>query len=290
MYFIKDLYLANPRVGRIILLRNESKLNMMAFRIIKTYYDKGDLFAVRNVKSYNEVEYLNIDDTFTVIEKVHQREVDPNLTPEERKELEELEQNDEFLKQFPKIMPHDPKLDTGSSPIDDIEEDEDYLIEAGEAEEIDKDKHWLSSEIGLIKNYKFDGKSSYYFSGGIKYGLNLLKNVFFNLRDSFTIELGIFRYSIRNYEKLNDLYTIMPILGNIRYNIYINKDFYMFTYLGLIKNIVTDENQGTKENISSLSKTLHSLGIGGMVRIGPKWHLRLDLGFDALAGGFTLRF
>ena len=96
-----------------------------------------------------------------------------------------------------------------------------------------------------------------------------------------------------------DSYTLMPIIATLRYTVYLNEEFGVSGYGGVMRNIVTSDqapagvatNDPTFQGIvNNLGLVLPAFGIGAVVRIGPGWYIRADVGTDGATAGIALRF
>jgi hypothetical protein len=156
-----------------------------------------------------------------------------------------------------------------------------------EHEELDPNWNWLSLEFGYFKN------AQYFAGGGVRYGLKLVNNLFFDSRssqDSLALEGGVFYYKTLNYPEDGEMYNIVPIVGTLRYNILANENFGIFFYGGMMKNFIASSVSGTDEGFAQLGSVVPAVGGGLTFRIGPNWETRVDLGSDMIGAGLVLRF
>ncbi len=320
VYLFNDTQKAKPPVGRILLLKQGST-PAMAFRVLKSYPDSGQ-FAGTRVRTYPGKTELAPGENFAALEKITDF-IPPPPTEAEKADLEELEGASAASKSASgeyredEVLPYDPELDAGSSPppggvatdpeAADHEEDEDSdddKISVEEIEPLDTDLNWLTFTLGFIRNTPPAPLSSGYFTGGgIRYAYTIKKTPYFRkakLQDSIALEGSIFYYQVSNLtESLSDAYTIVPIIGTIRYNLLVSESLGVFVYAGIGKNNVVastgpDSPASAVEDFETSRDALGSIfpafGAGFTYRIGPSWDARFDLGFDVISGGLMLRF
>jgi len=137
------------------------------------------------------------------------------------------------------------------------------------------------------------GNFALYNGGGGRLGLTVGRGLFLrsiSTQDSIVMELGLFAYKVLNFARDGDTYTIAPLIGTIRYNIWINEGFFFFIYSGLSKNFVISSQRDDGDGESLLSTIIPAGGGGFFFRAGPKWFIRFDLGFDMIGAGLVLRF
>jgi hypothetical protein len=78
-----------PKQGKIILLKNGSSENAMAFRVLKIYPDKRQI-AAKSVRKYDGIQSLATAQPYTAVEKL--ADVSPTpLSQQDRREIRELE-------------------------------------------------------------------------------------------------------------------------------------------------------------------------------------------------------
>ncbi|MCC7440176.1 MAG: hypothetical protein IT285_00995 [Bdellovibrionales bacterium] len=293
-----------PRVGKMVLLKREAQ-NMMAFRVLKTYPDKGE-FAARKVREYESRASLPLGEAYLGLEKLRDIGGPPPTEAELRQDdadLKELEAP-QALEGLPAVQGYDDDLDAGTSPPpagavdddgegDEPEQDDSDLenIAADEVLPLDPDNQWLTAQFGTFKNSAAIGGTDAFAGGGMRYGLTLGKMLFLaskSAQDALVLEGGVFFYKILGEN--NEAFTVLPVTITGRYQILMSADFAVFFYFGINNNIVASVAGGTEQQVALLSSTLPAGGGGMMFRIGPKWHLRGDLGIDMIGGGLVLRF
>jgi hypothetical protein len=328
VYLFSDLDEAKPIPGRIILLRKDDE-NAMAFRVIKLYESENQI-AASHVRRYGAYQNKNLESEleFSAIEKI--RDVIFLPRTEEERQLDEidlaeleadmnLEDFERGLPPLPHTDPFDPELDQnplpftsefdadldmGTSPLPKGKTLDDQLrqlerLEIREIHPFDRDSHWLSLDYARIRNLPPTNKGeSYYLKAiGGRYALTFGRLwVFSNnhAQDSFAFEIGAYYYTVFPYTSQSDLYRVIPLTGTLRYNIAFSPDLSLFFYSGILKNVVisashpnADEGQ---RNAQRLAATFPAAGAGLFFRIGPKWHLRVEMGIDRIGGGLMLRF
>jgi hypothetical protein len=303
-----------PKVGKIILLTLNHE-SMMAFRVLKKYPDRNE-FAASRVRMYGDRTLLDLGMKFSAIEKIADIAIPTYTTRDKQLDKQDLADIESQMK-IVRVKKYDEELDRGTSPPpgdnpnaldrkvpseespdvdpDDVDEDDIEAITPDQIKNFDPDRQWLSLELAYMANTSITGGSVYYTGLGLRYGLTVSKNIFTHsnsAQDSLALEGGLFYYNILGYlsSTSTDSYTIVPFVGTVRYNLMFSEGFGMFAYGGLLKNNVMSQSGGTQASISQLSSFGFSLGLGTLVRLGPKWFIRGDLGFDMIGVGLTLRF
>lgn len=205
---------------------------------------------------------------------------------------------------IPEILPYDPELDLGTSPPPD-----DLMGESGLAESTQEDQwqkkiwaeetllfetetHWLSTEVGMFLNYNSSLGYQYYFGVGAKYGLTLFKRFVMSsndAQDSVSVDVGVFNYRVVSYEKDNDSYTVLPIIADVRYNVYTSDSFLIFGYVGFIYNNILTSNNETSNGMANLGSSGLVGGLGFLAQLGPRWWIKVNTGLEMLGLGLVLR-
>lgn len=311
VYLFDTLRDRNPKVGKIILVKKELKPRM-AFRVLRTYAEKKQ-FAAKRVKTYGEGLPLDIGESFTVIEKIAQVTKKHPITPQDREDLKEFDelasptegnagtipqqaQPDEDRKTEPPpsspqgSIDQEAQEDRSFDPeevSDDEELTQNLVIE--EVIPIDNNRHWLTLGFGLLRNNK-----AYFTSAGGRYGISLFKMTFAKsarVQDSLALEGGVFLYRIAGLEVPTDGFSVMSIIGTLRYNLIFGETFGMFFYGGLVKNSVTSTSSTSSEQtLNKLAAPIPAAGGGMLFRVGPNWDIRFDAGLDIIGMGLMLRF
>lgn len=316
VYLFEDVAQGQPVVGRILLLKKEDN-PVMAFRVLKTYPEQPQ-FAAKRVRRYGDVRILENDAVLVAVEKVGDIVAVPN-TAEDNADLRELEGAAPEAKDpaldvdpdLPQVQPYDPELDAGTTPppvggihsdgssIDPRpDEDDDDTHRMGmaveEVQHLDPYVHWITASLGYFRNpgdYTLVGGTGLYAAPGLRYGLSLGRMLFFRkarVQDSLVVEAGMALYRILGTS--NDNYTILPLLGTIRYNIFLSEVIGLFVYAGWMQNLLIQVANPVTAAQDALQNGMPAGGGGIIVRVGPSWEVRADLGFDTLALGLALRF
>ncbi len=316
VWLFENLANTNIKVGKIILLKQD-KEDIAAIRILKNYSGK---FAAKVVLP---MQPLKADSEYRAIKKLGDKIV--ALIKEREKRIEELDKikTDEDLAQ--EVSPDDAELDRGipkpQENLPDKKDGDDKTKEKPKAEPIfnkdgseisqesielqDEDEiyadimaqdelpiepyhHVLSAQYAILQNVDRDNKAASYTGLGGRYAYNVVNKPFFSrrtLQDLFSLEVGLFYYTIVGFQNLNDSVTVMPFIGTARYGLLLGDNFTLFGYAGFIKN-----NASADFDVSLLSTTNLALGAGTMIKIGPGWAARLDYGNDLFAIGLVLKF
>ena len=212
-----------------------------------------------------------------------------------------VEENEKESIELPNILAYDEELDAGTSP-----EPKDQLAELNDQQErlelanlvvdeiypIERDKNWFSLGFGYFNVGTLTGTSAFFSGVGIRYGYNLGDHLFVyqkSLQDSFTLELGAYLYTVSGFASTADNYTVAPLLGTARYNLYIGKSLITFVYAGISMSTVTSSTGGTELANEALSGFGPAFGGGMFIHIGPKWYVRFDLGLDFVGSGLVLK-
>ena len=308
VYLFYDSDNAMPGPGRILLLKTDDDPSM-AFRVLKNYDDKKQ-FAAKRVRRYGSIKHLEDRKKFTAVEKLSDYYPPSPPTEEDRADLKELEL---------KILPYDPELDEtqdAQGPADDIlpkkktknspdhesplplNEEEAPPAAVDEIPVLDRHNHWVTAQAGYLRNSSTEDRSPYYTGGGLRYGFTLKRKLLLRKaapQDSVVVEGGVFIYKILGFVSTGtgstiDTYTVMPLALTLRYNVFINEDFAVFFYGGILKNRILSSSTGEATAVAALSKTLIAVGGGFLFRIAPSWQLRIDAGYDCIIAGLVLRF
>jgi hypothetical protein len=192
-----------------------------------------------------------------------------------------------FRTRFPSIRSSTPALH--------LEEEADDLndITVDEVHPIEVNSHSMSAQFGFFRNNASSGGSAYFAGAGLRYALTIGKMILLRraqVQDSLAIELGAFLYKAIHFDVANDAYTILPLVGTLRYNVLLSENFGVFLYGGMVKSQVTSSAQATDSALGALSQAMPAAGGGLIFRVGPNWDARVDLGIDMIGGGLMLRF
>ncbi len=219
----------------------------------------------------------------------------PTLAEGGANALDELEESEEAALQRSRQSRRSSSEDNGDFLNSSLELPE-------EIQPIDRYQSSLSGVFGLLKNRTIDGGAVYYTAAGVRYGLDLGERLFVSspkVQDSLTLEGGLFAYRVSSYAVENDAYTLIPVSGVIRYTFHTRGSIDLFAYGGILWNIVnaastpTDlapEDPTQAQALGKLQGILPALGAGALIKIGPGWEIRADLGLDMIASGLVLRF
>jgi hypothetical protein len=212
------------------------------------------------------------------------------------------------------VLEFDPELDATTSPppsgdatndttehvqddvkplFDDNVEDGAAQITVEEVVPFDQQRHGMTVLLGLQRNLSFPSGSSYFTSGGLRYGYSLFRSLLLHtpqFQDSLTVEAGVGFYKLINYVVTRDAYTVMPIVGAMRYNLHTSDTTTFFVYGGLSKGWVISSALPSVSGLALLNSLLPTLGGGLLLRVGPSWDFRADLGLDTISAGMMLRF
>ena len=169
----------------------------------------------------------------------------------------------------------------------------DMALIAEEVNGFDIFRSSLSLGFGYFKNVGATGAAISPAGAQLRYGYNLgnmllLKRAAY--QDSLTLEGGLQLYKLTNYAVNNDAYTVLPINLGLRYNIYFSSNTAIFLYGGLTKSNVMETANGSAEAVAILGGFIPSAGGGLLIRVGPHWEVRADIGIDMQALGLVLRF
>jgi len=169
-------------------------------------------------------------------------------------------------------------------------EDDDQDLENIVVHEVfpfDVDTHWLSAQVGFFRN------DTYFAGAGLRYGLTVGHMLFLDSsssQDSISLEGGFFLYKVLDLTGNNDAYTVVPLIGTIRYNVLFSEAFGIFVYSGISRSTVLASSQPTDEGLERLTLTIPAAGAGMLFQIGPKWYARVDLGLEMFGVGLIVRF
>ncbi len=305
-----------PAEGRVVLFKNTAG-PVMGGLVLKIFLDKNQ-FAVKNVRDYgNGALPMQPDQAFTVLEKLS--DYIPPAAPtsmQDKADLKEIAPPSPSATSSPSPVPEMPPAvaDASAPPpppgdtnaavtptktaaamaadSDDDDDGSDIAIE--EVKQLDKYKSWLTAELAFLRNTDSTGTTTDLFAGGgIRYGLNIDRKVFFSqarLQDSLAAELGIFYYKIVNFSTSGDSYSVVPIIPTLRYNLTFSEEFTWFFYGGIMFNFASGAGNAVAQVTSNLNATQLAIGTGVEFRLGPNFDGRVDLGYDMLGLGLVLRF
>jgi hypothetical protein len=291
-----------PRPGKILLLK-DGNTDIAAVRVLK---NRDGRFIAKIVFQDSKLER---DKEYRALKKLGNKNYE-KLAPVEQKRLDNTIRDKELAEE---IDPDDAELDRGiPKPTAkskstakkepdlsrlEISEDElaDYPVDFEGTEETDLApyKNSLSMQLALLNNATSNGGTTRYTSIGLRYGYAPIQKLFFkrpNLQDTLALEAGAFIYRIAGYETPVDELSVLAVPINLRYNLYLNEWFALFTYLGAVKSFVTISAGTVPSGTAPLARTRPMIGGGFLLKLGPGWSLRGDFGFDQLSFGAVLSF
>ena len=301
-------------LGRILLLKKNTE-PVMAFRVLKLYDDKNQI-AAKRVKTYEghellENEKIDPTESYTAIEKISDITPPPPPTAEDKQDLKDLEKTEDQKTKEPAIEGEkedgakeslkdeneeektEEKSKTSDSP--DLSDDEDrwLTLTAEEVFPIDPNPFGFSVELSYIRVVDPNGNAYYPSGGGLRLSLRLFQLIFLKkslLQDSLSLEAGAFLIKILNFNNGNNVYTMAPFLGTLRYTVLTSENFGFFFYGGLLKSVVLSSINPDNNLVASFESFQPAGGAGMIFRIGPNWEARFDLGIDMIGAGIMLRF
>jgi hypothetical protein len=313
VYLFNDTQEGKPPIGRILLLKKDDR-PVMAFRVLKSYPSLAQ-FAGTRVREYPGTTELPGGETYLTLEKI--TDVIPlPPTASEKADLKELEEASTASKSASgeyredEILAYDPELDAGSSPPpgniatdpdsslkgeEEAPAEEEDQIAVEEIEPLDSDLNWLTFTLGFVRNTPPAPLTSGYFTGGgLRYAYTIKKTPYFRkakLQDSIALEGGVFYYNVSNLDTdRNDSYTIVPVIGTLRYNLLVSESLGAFAYAGMGVNFIASSTNSDKASLEALGAAFPAFGVGLIYHVGPSWDARFDFGFDVIAAGLMLRF
>lgn len=303
VFMLEDLHNAEPRPGKILLLKNGSD-DIAAVRVLKNYPGK---FATKVVLKFREIPLSTevraikkLSDK--LLERIRKREaqgLDPTITDDEL--AKEIDPADAELdrgipqpqrKKKQKKDGEEIKPDSLELKEDDLGEN---LSDFTHTEEVNLEgnNHILTAELALLSNVDSTNTTTRYTGAGVRYGYNFARRLAFDSpsrQDMLTIEASVFFYKILGFKTSDDEVTVIPILATLRYNLLFSEYVTGFLYAGVIRNNATAKSGLVGNDVSILSTTRPAAGGGLLIRIGPGWSIRADVGLDMFAAGASLRF
>lgn len=312
VYLIDSPTGAHPAPGTLIMLR-DGETNLMSLRVLKTYYEDGDLFAARTVHNY--VGAASVSPGIDVLAMEKLRDIEyvevPVSTPYARTESAPLasEPGTQSEEPLPEVLAFDPELDPASSPMPDPflnSEEMDasfaapHRISVTDIEELDPYKHWLSAGVALFTTILPTGTTSaaVSFSGGpqVQYAYSIGKELFLNrpkVQDSLEAEgsLGFFSRKNLASASTHDLYSVLVPGAQLRYSLKFSPNFSIYFHAGALMTFLVNAQNGSPAITTKLrNQIIPAIGGGAFFRIGPKWFIRVHAGFESFQGCLALRF
>ncbi|MCM0604724.1 MAG: hypothetical protein KA715_01400 [Xanthomonadaceae bacterium] len=324
VFLMDDRNQSKPRVGKVLLLKkNILSPPSMAVRVIRIYENKNQ-FAAKRVKRYGNTDTLDPANTLVAIEKIAELKPYQTVEDEELKdeaELDELEHpevkeaiataeqtkkeiqqtNQKYRHNFSKDLPNTKKFDSvldaeatkdELADLEDSSDETDGLI-AKNKDILDPDRHLIGMDFASVINVNELGKSMFYSAASFRYGLTLVRRAFFlgkNFQDSLTIEGTVYYYKAYNLDGNLDAYTLLPFSGILRENFHVSDSLAFFIYGGILYNNVIANIGGSDTTIAALGGLKIAAGGGILMKIGPRWNIRMNGGIDSICVGLALRF
>lgn len=285
-------------VGRLLLMQlKDSAEPTVAVRVLKIY-PVQKAFAAKSIRYYGDLQRIAHLASLTAIEKLS--DIDPNApiteNPKDQSELKEIEEQaalDGKSPQDKQDSEPSESSETSESSDDTTDEstsaDETNGIMIEEVSPFEKNRNSLTLGASYLHN-----TDRYFAAGGLRYGLTLIHRLFFNsphLQDSLTVEGGAYFYKAINFSVLSDSYSLINTIGTARYNLFFSEVFGTFLYGGVFRNFASATSpQSTASVALALSTQGTAIGAGFLVRIGPNWYTRIDVGTDIAGLGLVLQF
>ncbi len=178
-------------------------------------------------------------------------------------------------------------------------------LEVRETQDYTPNYQWFTLGSGMFLGTDFETESATFFMGATaRYQIDLghrLLTESSSIQDALSLEGGFGYYTVQGYAEVDDEglgvdeYRIIPLIGTLRYTLWLNDSFGVFAYAGLTKNFVTVVAPATnaldaEDALALLSASKTSFGAGMMFQVGPSWFARLDAGTDFLGAGVVLAF
>lgn len=322
---LEDAAENHPKPGKILLIKN-GKDEIAAVRVLKNYPAK---FAAKVVLPFNETqlgqEYRALkkigDKIIALIKEREKRGKDLDAAKTDEELAREVSPDDNELdrgipppKAKNKKSKQDPNgplgpVDSKKKPVEPlfnkegvelgadsivIEDEDEPLADLSVQEELPLDPyhHAFTLEYGILRNVDKNQNSATYSGLGFRYAYSFARMLLLkkrNIQDILALELSLFYYSISDFSTPGDNVTVFPLIGALRYSVLVSESLSFFTYLGFVKNNVSQS--GTSSSAAAvLGKTTAALGLGAMLKIGPAWAIRADVGLDLFGIGAVLKF
>jgi len=158
---------------------------------------------------------------------------------------------------------------------------------------LEPDKNWLTGTFGVLQGRSFAGGLTYFSGGGVRFGRIFKRDMFsrfWNREDSLAWEASLLAFKVLFYEQPNDSFTVVPLVGTVRYNVKLSDFVTLYAYAGLLRNFVVSSFNASDTAIFQLNSIGIAGGGGALITIGPKWNIRVNLGIDAAAVGLVVEF
>ncbi|MBC7693392.1 MAG: hypothetical protein H7222_16625 [Methylotenera sp.] len=154
-------------------------------------------------------------------------------------------------------------------------------------------KNWLTAQMGAFRNYQDVPKTRLLAGGGFRYGYDVAHTLYFKTsgkHDSLTLEGGLFLYKMVGYFNAGDAFTVLPLIGTARYNLFFGSSFGVFFYAGLMRNFILSQVNANDNQLAAIDSIIPAVGTGVIYEFGPHWNARFDLGYDTISAGVMIRF
>lgn len=154
-------------------------------------------------------------------------------------------------------------------------------------------RHLVTAAYSQLTNVDSSANPAKYTGAGIRYSYNLWHPLFLKRRpiqDILSLELSFYYYTITGFLNPDDQIAVVPLVVTTRYSLIPGESFSFFTYLGLVKNFASQAEGKTIVDTVLLASVNPAIGVGLMIRIGPNWTARIDVGFDQAGIGAALKF
>lgn len=268
----------------------------MAFRVLKPY-PQSSQFAAKRVRHY-QVPALERTHEYIAWQKLRDLHAGPSNTPvsaEDQNELLELENaaNNEGMDDG--LSDEELARELEKAPKEKLSREEELTLQQLEIREyqpLDRFSHWLTIQMGMIRNLSASQDSTLYTGGGIRYGITAAKRILARKEseDSLVIEASAFYYRVLQFLTPTDEYTLTPWGFNLRYNYMWSETFGFFLYGGFLYNYILASSGGSSDGTTILGGFVPAFGTGLLYTMGPHWQLRFDIGCDLIGIGLVLRY
>ena len=109
-------------------------------------------------------------------------------------------------------------------------------------------------------------------------------------------EFGLAYYARINEEAHNDVYKVVPIYAELHYNLNFSQLFAAYLYAGLEYNsLLSTENVSSTNSVdvaalAHIRGVQYTLGVGILYNMGPQLYLRLNLVWDRITAGLSIKW
>ena len=202
------------------------------------------------------------------------------------------------------VYDYDDDLDKATSPqnlkknMEDLDEDDASGVktesEISEVNRLSTGKNMLGFTAGFFRNMSNFVVAGSTFNGfAVRYSHALAQDLFLNpknAQDEISLDLGAGYYRDVNSSQTNDLYTIMPLSAELRYDLHFSETFTFLIYGGIQYNMMASSENSVKSTADKIMGPQQTIGFGFMFNMGPHWYIRIDIGWDRVMGGLALRW